>query len=106
MASVSKKTQGVLYILTAAFGFSVMTLFVKLAGDLPAFQKSFFRNFVTLLFIVAMMVRDRVNPIPEKKNIPDLLGRSFFGTVGLLFNFYAQQAVAVLCDSVLGFSAR
>ena len=28
-------------------------------------------------------------PIPEKKNIPDLLGRSFFGTVGLLFNFYA-----------------
>ena len=73
MASVSKKTQGVLYILTAAFGFSVMTLFVKLAGDLPAFQKSFFRNFVTLLFIVAMMV----------------LGRSFFGTVGLLFNFYA-----------------
>ena len=89
MASVSKKTQGVLYILTAAFGFSVMTLFVKLAGDLPAFQKSFFRNFVTLLFIVAMMVRDRVNPIPEKKNIPDLLGRSFFGTVGLLFNFYA-----------------
>lgn len=89
MASVSKKTQGVLYILTAAFGFSVMTLFVKLAGDLPAFQKSFFRNFVTLLFIVAMMVRDRVNPIPEKKNISDLLGRSFFGTVGLLFNFYA-----------------
>lgn len=89
MASVSKKTQGVLYILTAAFGFSVMTLFVKLAGDLPAFQKSFFRNFVTLLFIVAMMVRDRVNPIPEKKNIPDPLGRSFFGTVGLLFNFYA-----------------
>ena len=66
-----------------------MTLFVKLAGDLPAFQKSFFRNFVTLLFIIAMMVRDRVNPIPEKKNIPDLLGRSFFGTVGLLFNFYA-----------------
>ena len=89
MASVSKKTQGVLYILTAAFGFSVITLFVKLAGDLPAFQTSFFRNFVTLLFIVAMMVRDRVNPIPEKKNIPDLLGRSFFGTVGLLFNFYA-----------------
>ena len=53
MASIRKKTQGILYILTAAFGFSVMTLFVKLAGDLPAFQKSFFRNFVALLFIAA-----------------------------------------------------
>lgn len=89
MASISKKTQGILYILTAAFGFSVMTLFVKLAGDLPAFQKSFFRNFVALLFIAAMMARDRVSPIPAKKNIPDLLGRSFFGSVGLLCNFYA-----------------
>ena len=82
MASISKKTQGILYILTAAFGFSVMTLFVKLAGALPAFQKSFFRNFVTLLFIVAMMVRDRVNPIPEKKNIPDLL--SFYIDIDLI----------------------
>ena len=89
MASISKKTQGILYILTAAFGFSVMTLFVKLAGDLPAFQKSFFRNFVALLFIAAMMARDRISPIPVKKNIPDLLGRSFFGSVGLLCNFYA-----------------
>ena len=89
MASIRKKTQGILYILTAAFGFSVMTLFVKLAGDLPAFQKSFFRNFVALLFIAAMMARDRICPIPVKKNVPDLLGRSFFGSVGLLCNFYA-----------------
>lgn len=73
----------------AAFGFALMSLFVKLAGDLPAFQKAFFRNFVALIFIFIMMLREKVSFIPPKEHIPDLLGRSFFGTMGLLCNFYA-----------------
>ena len=36
--------------MTAAFGFAMMSLFVKLAGDLPAFQKAFFRNFGDFIF--------------------------------------------------------
>lgn len=75
--------------MTAAFGFAMMSLFVKLAGDLPAFQKAFFRNFVALIFIFIMMIREKVSVIPPKEHIPDLLGRSFFGTMGLLCNFYA-----------------
>ena len=75
--------------MTAAFGFAMMSLFVKLAGDLPAFQKAFFRNFVALIFIFVMMIREKVSFIPPKEHIPDLLGRSFFGTMGLLCNFYA-----------------
>lgn len=75
--------------MAAAFGFAMMSLFVKLAGDLPAFQKAFFRNFVALVFIFIMMLREKVSFIPPKEHIPDLLGRSFFGTMGLLCNFYA-----------------
>ena len=75
--------------MAAAFGFAMMSLFVKLAGDLPAFQKAFFRNFVALIFIFIMMLREKVSFIPPKVHIPDLLGRSFFGTMGLLCNFYA-----------------
>ena len=75
--------------MAAAFGFAMMSLFVKLAGDLPAFQKAFFRNFVALIFIFIMMLREKVGFIPPKEHIPDLLGRSFFGTMGLLCNFYA-----------------
>lgn len=75
--------------MAAAFGFAMMSLFVKLAGDLPAFQKAFFRNFVALIFIFIMMLREKVSFIPPKEHIPDLLGRSFFGTMGLLCNFYA-----------------
>lgn len=89
MARISQKSKGILYIMAAAFGFAMMSLFVKLAGDLPAFQKAFFRNFVALIFIFIMMLREKVSFIPPKEHIPDLLGRSFFGTMGLLCNFYA-----------------
>lgn len=89
MLKISSKTQGIFYVLTAAFGFSVMSLFVKLAGDLPAFQKAFFRNFIALIFILIIMIKDRVSFMPCKKAIPALFGRCFFGTMGLLCNFYA-----------------
>ena len=62
----------------------MMTVFVKLSGDLPAFQKAFFRNFIALLFILAMMRREKIPFRPEKGNIPALFGRCFCGTVGLL----------------------
>ena len=89
MTKLSSKTKGVFYIILAAFGFSLMSMFVKLAGDLPSFQKAFFRNFIALIFIFTMMLRDKTGFVPAKKNIPDLFGRCFFGTLGMLCNFYA-----------------
>ena len=77
MQKRSQKTQGIVYVLIAAFGFSLMSMFVKLAGDLPSFEKAFFRNFVALIFIVILMLRSRTS------------FRCFFGTLGLLCNFYA-----------------
>lgn len=89
MPKRGQKTKGIIYIVVAAFGFSVMSLFVKLAGDLPAFQKAFFRNFIALIFITVMMLRENIGFAPKKENIPGLLGRSLCGTLGLLCNFYA-----------------
>ena len=89
MPKIGQKTKGIIYIVVAAFGFSVMSLFVKLAGDLPAFQKAFFTNFIALIFITVMMLRENIGFAPKKENIPGLLGRSLCGTLGLLCNFYA-----------------
>lgn len=89
MPKIGQKTKGIIYIVVAAFGFSVMSLFVKLAGDLPAVQKAFFRNFIALIFITVMMLREDIGFAPKKENIPGLLGRSLCGTLGLLCNFYA-----------------
>ncbi len=89
MPPISPKTKGILYILAAAFGFSLMSTFVKLAGDLPALQKAFFRNFIALIFMSVAMLRNRIPLRPEKGNLPSLFGRCLCGTLGLLCNFYA-----------------
>ena len=52
---MSEKNRGILYVLLAAFFFAGMSLCVKLSGDLPFFEKSFFRNFVAIWFAVAVM---------------------------------------------------
>ena len=59
MQKLSQKTQGIVYVLIAAFGFSLMSMFIKLAGDLPSFEKAFFRNFVALIFICLLYTSPR-----------------------------------------------
>lgn len=95
---MNSKTKGILYVITAAFGFSMMSVFVHLAGDLPVFQKAFFRNVVALIFVTGIMLKRKIGFVPDKKNVLALLGRSFFGTVGLLCNFYAIDKL-VLADA-------
>ncbi len=95
---MNSKTKGILYVITAAFGFSMMSVFVHLSGDLPVFQKAFFRNVVALIFVTGIMLKRKIGFVPDKKNVPALLGRSFFGTVGLLCNFYAIDKL-VLADA-------
>lgn len=85
----NEKLKGIFYIIVAAFGFSLMSTFVKLSGDLPAFQKAFFRNFIALILITVLMLKNKDSFVPKKGNIPALLGRSVCGTAGLLCNFYA-----------------
>ena len=45
------KNKGIMFIVISALCFAVMNLFVKLSGDLPAIQKSFFRNFIAAFIL-------------------------------------------------------
>lgn len=67
-----------------------MSVCVRLAGDIPTIQKSFFRNAVALLVAVGVLLKDGKGFHPSNsQNWPWLLARSLFGTIGLLANFYA-----------------
>ena len=41
----SDRTKGILFIILSALGFALMSACVKLAGDLPNFQKVFLTRF-------------------------------------------------------------
>ena len=45
----SNRLKGIFFIILSAFGFAMMSAFIKLSGDLPNFQKVFFRNLVAAI---------------------------------------------------------
>jgi drug/metabolite transporter (DMT)-like permease len=81
--------RAVLCILASAFSFACMSAFVRLAGDLPSVQKSFFRNIVALVVSFVMVVRSGTGLRILPGNGKYLFVRSLAGTVGILANFYA-----------------
>ena len=98
---MSKKLQGIIFIILSAFCFAWMSAFVRLAGDLPSIQKSFFRNFVALIFSTAVLLRSKEKFRFNTKKLPDLFCRAFFGTIGLLCNFYAVDHLMLADASIL-----
>ena len=100
--SKNKKYLGIVYIITSAFCFAFMNAFVRLAGDLPSTQKSFFRNFVALIFASIILIKNKIPfKVQHKSNIPALLVRAGLGTVGILCNFYAIGHLVLADASML-----
>ena len=93
--------KGILFILLAALGFAFMSFFVKLAGNVPTMQKAFFRNIVAVLIASVSLVRDKGSLHVDKRDYLPLFLRSLFGTIGLIFNFWAISRLALPDANIL-----
>ncbi len=96
-----KYLRGVLMIMLSALFFACMNVSVRLAGDVPSVQKSFFRNLVAAVFAAVILWKNHTAPIVKKEQIPPLLVRCIFGTLGILCNFYAIDHLLVADASIL-----
>ena len=94
----SNRIKGIICIIMSAFGFALMSAFIKLAGDLPNFQKVFFRNLVAAIIALALIIKHKGSMIGKKENRSILIWRSVFGTIGIIFNYYAIDKL-VLSDA-------
>lgn len=95
------KNKGIYMIIMSAFCFAVMNMFVKLAGDIPSIQKSFFRNLIAVIIAFVILIRSGYGFHVEKKNIPLLLMRAICGTVGIIANFYAVDHLLLSDASII-----
>lgn len=95
------KKQSVICIILAAFFFSLMSTFVRLAGDLPTFQKAFFRNIVALISVSIYLIIKKESFLPKKEAILPIMGRAFFGLVGLVLNFIAIDNLNIADAAIL-----
>jgi len=87
--TMSDKTKGIVFILIASLGFAFMSIFVKLAGDIPVFQKVFFRNFVSMIVSLIMVTAHKDSYYGKKEHQKLLLLRSSLGTAGMLLFFWS-----------------
>ena len=93
--------KGILFILLAALGFGFMSFFVRLSGDLPSVEKSFFRNLVAAIFAAGVLIHDKV-PLTVKKECRfPLFIRCACGTTGILCNFYAIDHLLLANANIL-----
>ncbi len=97
----NNKLKGIIFILLAALGFSLMTFFVRLSGDLPTMQKAFFRNIVALIVAAFAIIRSGKGLHIGPGNRLDILLRSAFGTAGLIANFYAVDKLGIADANML-----
>ena len=93
--------KGILCILAAAVGFSFMTFFVRISGDLPTMQKAFFRNAFAAVVAIILLIKEGKGFHIEKKNRLDIFMRCAFGTSGLICNFYAIDHLGIADANML-----
>lgn len=86
---MKQRNQGIFLIICAGLFFSLMTFFVRISGDLPTMQKTFFRNLFPVFFATITLARSEKKFFIRKDSIPSLAARSIFGVLGVICNFYA-----------------
>lgn len=96
-----KRLKGIISIMISAAGFAGMSFFVKLSGKVPVIEKAMFRNAVALVVAYIIMRREGVSFYVEKKNRFPLFLRCFFGTAGLICNFWAIGYLKLGDSSIL-----
>lgn len=100
-ARLAGRRKGILFILLSAFFFCLMSVFVRLAGDVPTMQKAFFRNIVAAILAAVLLARSKGGFSFQRKNLPDLLLRSSIGTAGILCNFWAVDHLRIADANIL-----
>lgn len=99
---MKNKKQAIILIIMAGFFFALMSFFVRRAGDLPTFQKAFFRNLVAAVVSLVLLLRSKQGfQAIGKRNYLALFLRVLFGTLGILFNFYAIDHLYISDANIL-----
>lgn len=95
---MSNLSKGIIAMLISAFAFTIMGVCLKLSGDLPTIQKSIFRNAIAAILSGYLVWHYGVSFWGQRQNRKNLILRSCFGLVGIVFSFYSIDHL-VLSDA-------
>ncbi|MEE3421039.1 MAG: DMT family transporter [Lachnospiraceae bacterium] len=92
---------GIFFVILDSLAFSLMSVSVRMAGDLPTFQKAFFRNAIAAVIALVSLSRTQEGFHVKKGSWPLLFARAAFGTTGLVLNFWAIDHIALADANIL-----
>ena len=97
---MDSKARGIMYMTFSGLAFAFMGATVKLSGEIPVFEKVFFRNFVSLFVALYMIKKSGVSVFGKRENQKTLIMRSLCGLFGVITYFYALNNM-FLADSTM-----
>jgi drug/metabolite transporter (DMT)-like permease len=84
-----KYLKSILLMTVSSLSFAIMSLMVRLAGELPLFEKVLFRNLFSLLIAFVIILREKASFTGKKENRKYLLLRGITGLAGVILYFFS-----------------
>ncbi len=91
---MKKETLGYLLGIFAAFFYSLLAVFVKIAEDVNIETLVFFRNLISILFLLPLLYKNKFQIQTERLSLHFF--RSIIGLVGLYTFFYAIKNLPIM----------
>ncbi len=88
-------------MLFSVLGFTLMAIILRYLPNIPIYEKVFFRNLVNCLTAVFLLIKMKQSIKIKKKYMKFVFGRSFFGFVGMVANFYALEHLTIADANML-----
>lgn len=81
--------KSILLMTVSSLSFALMSLMVRLAGDLPLYEKVLFRNFIALIIALMLIIKNGDSLWGQKKNRIFLVLRGLGGLGGVFLYFHS-----------------
>lgn len=89
-------------MIIASISFALMSVMVKLSGGgIPLFQQVFFRNLIMMFFAGTSLWLNKTSVFVPRKQVMTLTLRSFFGFLGVICLFYANNHLMLADAQIL-----
>ncbi|MCY6484994.1 DMT family transporter [Clostridium aestuarii] len=98
---MENKSKAVIYMLLSSLCFSFMNVIIKISGSIPMFERIFFMNAATIIFVCIAARKNKRSLFGQKQSRKYLVIRALFGYLGLITNFYSISKLLLADSSIL-----
>ena len=86
---LSNRNKGILLLLLSSLGFALISLFIRLAGNVPTMEKTLYRNLVSTFVIAGILLRSGTPLRLPRESRADMFCRCLFGYGGMVLYLWS-----------------